>query len=80
MNEDGTMDNPKLRPVEAIATQDNMICLRDPLGFSDKLIFLPQDLFFIVTLFDGKHSILDRGSVRFDDVNDFIFVWRGCYT
>ncbi len=53
------MDYPKLRPVEAFAAQDNLICLRDPQGFSDKLLFVPQDIFFICTLFDGKHSIID---------------------
>jgi AmmeMemoRadiSam system protein B len=53
------MDCPKLRPVEAIPTADKMICLRDPQGFSDKLVFLPYEAFFIVSLFDGRHSILD---------------------
>jgi len=50
---------PKLRPVEAIGVQENQICLRDPEGISDKLVFLSPDLFFIVSLFDGAHSILD---------------------
>jgi AmmeMemoRadiSam system protein B len=50
---------PKLRPVEAIGVQENQICLRDPEGISDKLVFLSPDLFFIVSLFDGVHSILD---------------------
>ena len=50
---------PKLRYVEAIPAQDGMICLRDPLGFSDKMLLLPIDVYFICSLFDGKHSILD---------------------
>jgi hypothetical protein len=54
-----SLEYPKIRPVEAIPAQDNLICLRDPLGISDKLIFLPPELFFIVSLFDGNHSILD---------------------
>jgi AmmeMemoRadiSam system protein B len=58
-NESRYLEYPKLRPVEAIPAQKNMICLRDPQGFSDKLVFLPPEAFFIVTLFDGNHSILD---------------------
>ncbi|MGQ9615208.1 MAG: AmmeMemoRadiSam system protein B [Spirochaetota bacterium] len=54
-----SIEYPKIRPVEAIPAQENLICLRDPMGISDKLIFLPHDLFFIVSLFDGNHSILD---------------------
>jgi len=52
-------DFPKLRPVEAIAVKEDQICLRDPTGISDKLIFLSPDTLFVVSLFDGKHSILD---------------------
>jgi AmmeMemoRadiSam system protein B len=52
-------DYPKLRPVEAIPIPDGRVCLRDPQGFSDKLVFLPPPIFFIVSRFDGQHSILD---------------------
>jgi AmmeMemoRadiSam system protein B len=53
------MDYPKLRPVEAIPAQDRMICLRDPEGFSDKILLLPLEAFFIISHFDGCHSIVD---------------------
>jgi AmmeMemoRadiSam system protein B len=52
-------DFPKLRPVEAIPIPDGRVCLRDPQGFSDKLVFLPPPIFFVVSRFDGRHSILD---------------------
>ena len=52
-------DYPKLRPVEAIPIPDGRICLRDPQGFSDKLLLLPPTAFFVVSRFDGRHSILD---------------------
>jgi len=52
-------DYPKLRPLEAVPAQDDLICIRDPEGISEKLAFLPRDLIFIVSLFDGNHSILD---------------------
>jgi hypothetical protein len=53
------MEYPKLRPVEALPAQQNMICLRDPQGFSDRLLLIPPPLFFVVSLFDGRHSVLD---------------------
>ena len=62
---------PKLRPLEAIPAEEGMVCLRDPAGFSDKLLFLPRDIFFIVILFDGEHSILDIQEAytrRFGDI------------
>ena len=53
------MEYPKLRPIEALPTQENMICLRDPQGFSDKLLLVPPALFYVVSLFDGRHTITD---------------------
>ncbi len=56
------MDYPKLRGVNAFPTQiqgQQMICIQDAQGLSQKAVFLPPPLFFIVSLFDGKHSILD---------------------
>jgi len=56
------MDYPKLRNVEALPVQTQgrtMICLRDPQGLTENLVFLPPDLFFVVRLFDGQHSLLD---------------------
>jgi len=63
MNEQaGNRDHPKLRPVEAIPAEVNgqqVVCLRDPYNFSDRVLVLPHPLFFIVSLFDGRHSFLD---------------------
>ena len=56
------MDYPKLRGVNAFPTQiqgQQVFCIQDPRGFSQKAVFLPPSLFFIVSLFDGKHSVLD---------------------
>lgn len=56
------MENPKLRPVEAFPVQASgkeMICLRDPAGFAEQTLILPQPVFLIVSMFDGQHSILD---------------------
>jgi AmmeMemoRadiSam system protein B len=66
-------DYPKLRPVEAIPAQENMICLRDPQGFSDKILLLQPEAFFIITLFDGRHSILDIQTAYTRRFGDLLF-------
>jgi MEMO1 family protein len=56
------MDFPKLRHVEAfpVSSQDGkLVCLRDPTHMTDKVIFLPAAALFIVSLFDGTHSVRD---------------------
>ncbi len=56
------MDCPKLRPAEAIPGEiggQQVVCLRDPYHFGDRVLVLPHPLFFVVSLFDGRHSILD---------------------
>lgn len=54
---EASIQYPKLRPVEAIAIPDGRVCLRDPQGFSDKLVFLPAPTFFIVSRFDSSFSL-----------------------
>ena len=56
------MDYPKLRPVNVFPVQmsgQNLICLQDPLNISEKSLFIPPALYFIVSHFDGQHSALD---------------------
>jgi AmmeMemoRadiSam system protein B len=53
------VDRPKIRNLEAIPARDDTICLRDPLGLSEKLLLIPVDLFFICTLLDGRHTVED---------------------
>lgn len=56
------MDIPRLRPVEAIPAEvegQQVVCLRDPYHFTDQVLVLPHHLFFVVSLFDGRHSMLD---------------------
>ena len=55
-------DLPKLRNLDMFPAEvsgQKVICLRDPLNFSDKVIFIPYPIFFIIRLFDGQHSIVD---------------------
>lgn len=67
------MDNPKLRAIEAFPTEDGMICLRDPQRFSDRILLLPVNLFFVCALFDGKHSILDIQAEYTRKFGDLLF-------
>ena len=56
------MNTPKLRGVEAFPmSQDGQrfIALRDPAGYTESVLLLPQALLDVVALFDGKHSIGD---------------------
>lgn len=57
-----SLDFPKLRPVEAFPVEmrgRRVICLRDPEGLIDSMLMVPPELFYIVAMFDGQHSILD---------------------
>lgn len=56
------MDYPKLRQIEAFPLETSgkkTIGLRDPSTMDDKVIVVSQPTFFLIALFDGKHSLLD---------------------
>jgi AmmeMemoRadiSam system protein B len=56
------MDYPKLRnlePFPVTVSGKPMIGLRDPLNLTDGIIAFPHQLYPILVLFDGKHSIVD---------------------
>ncbi len=53
---------PKMRGVDAFPAEvsgQKVVCLRDPLNLSGKILFLPYPTFFILSLFDGQHSVVD---------------------
>ncbi len=53
---------PKIRPVEAIPVMDSgrqLICLRDPQNIARNVLSLPLPAYFLVTMLDGKHSVVD---------------------
>ncbi|MCX7825961.1 MAG: AmmeMemoRadiSam system protein B, partial [Verrucomicrobiae bacterium] len=55
-------DKPKLRMVEAFPVQHDgreMIMLRDPLRWTENILFVPAGLLPILQRFDGDHSVLD---------------------
>ena len=56
------MDCPKLRNINAFPVKDSgktLVCLQDTQNVSERALFLSPPLYFIVSLFDGQHSILD---------------------
>ena len=56
------MDYPKLRQIDAFPLETSgqkVIGLRDPSSLDDKVIVVSQPTFFIISLFDGKRSLLD---------------------
>jgi AmmeMemoRadiSam system protein B len=50
-----------------------MLCLQDPQNISEKALFLPIPLYFIVSLFDGQHSILDIQAEYMRKFGEFLY-------
>ena len=70
------MDYPKLRNVNIFPAQisgQTLICIQDPQNISEKALFLPPPLYFIVSLFDGQHSILDVQTEYMRGFGEFLF-------
>jgi len=56
------MEYPKLRNIDVFPLETSgqkVIGLRDPLNLSDRIVVVSYSDFFIISLFDGKHSLLD---------------------
>lgn len=56
------MLKPKLRPLEAIPFRQRgrlFVQLHDPTRISDKLLIIPHEMLFLLSLFDGTNSIPD---------------------
>lgn len=68
------MEYPKIRAVEVFPVEQQgqtLICLRDPSGLAPEPLALGMGAYFIVTLFDGRTSLLDIQAAfakRFGDV------------
>lgn len=56
------MEYPKLRPIEIFPFDDEgkqNVCLRDPSNLSEAMVVISPQVLEIISLFDGKHSVLD---------------------
>ena len=70
------MDYPKLRDINIFPVQNSgqsLLCLQDPQNISEKALFLSPPLYFIVSLFDGQHSILDIQAEYMRRFGEFLF-------
>jgi AmmeMemoRadiSam system protein B len=70
------VDYPKLRNINVFPVQSSgqtMLCLQDPQNISEKALFLPPPLYFIVSLFDGQHSILDIQAEYMRRFREFLY-------
>ncbi len=70
------MDYPKLRNINIFPVQNSgqtMLCLQDPQNISEKALFLSPPLYFIVSLFDGQHSILDIQAEYMRKFGEFLY-------
>ena len=59
---DGIPEYPRLRPVEAVPATiqgQDVLCLRDPMHYSDMVVSVPPQTAAILELFDGAHSLQD---------------------
>ncbi len=70
------MEYPKLRNINLFPVQisgETLLCLQDPQNISEKALFLPLSLYFIVSLFDGQHSILDIQAAYMRKFGELLF-------
>jgi hypothetical protein len=70
------VDYPKLRNINIFPVQSSeqaMLCLQDPQNISEKALFLSPPLYFIASLFDGQHSILDIQTEYMRRFGEFLY-------
>ena len=70
------IDHPKIRGIEAFPVRvsgKEMICLRDPQKLSQDPLIVSQDVLYIISLFDGAHSILDIQEAYMRRYGDLLF-------
>jgi AmmeMemoRadiSam system protein B len=70
------MDFPRLRNINVFPVQSSgqtLLCLQDPQNISEKALFMPLPLYFIISLFDGQHSILDIQAEYMRRFGEFLF-------
>jgi len=57
-----TPQRPKLRPIEAVPVRDGrrvLVQIYDPARISDKLLVVPREMLFLLSLLDGTNTVAD---------------------
>ncbi len=70
------MDNPKLRPIEAIPLRQRgeiVVQVFDPTRVSDKVLIVPHEMLVLLSLLDGKHSIVDIQAALMREFGELVF-------
>ena len=70
------MEYPKLRQIEAFPVETDgrqSVCLRDPLNYTEQTLLVPHNVFYIISHFDGNHSILDIQAKYTQQYGDLLF-------
>lgn len=70
------VDYPKLRAINIFPIQNSgqtMICLQDPQNISEKALFLPPPLYFVISFLDGQHSIRDIQAEYMRKFGEFLY-------
>jgi AmmeMemoRadiSam system protein B len=73
------MDYPKLRNINIFPVQNSgqtFLCLQDPQNICEKALFISPALHFIISLFDGQHSILDIQTEYMRRFGEFLYAER----
>ncbi len=73
------MEYPKLINIDAFPLEysgQQVIGLRDPSSLSDKIVVVPPPVFFVISLFDGKRSLLDIKTEYMRKYGEMIFAER----
>jgi AmmeMemoRadiSam system protein B len=56
------MEYPKLRQIDIFpveVTGQKLLCMRDPLNITEKMVFVPYQMLDVLCFFDGQHSLRD---------------------
>jgi hypothetical protein len=70
------VDYPRLRNVNIFPVRNSgqtVLCLQDPQNISEQSLFLSPPLYFIISLFDGQHSILDIQAEYMRKFGEFLY-------
>ena len=73
------MDYPKLRHIDIFPFESSgqkAVGLRDPAGMNDRIVVVSYPAFFIISLFDGKRSLLDIKTAYMRKYGEIIFTER----
>jgi MEMO1 family protein len=73
------VDYPKLRAINIFPIQNSgqaTFCLQDPENISEKALFLSPPLYFVVSFFDGLHSIRDIQAEYMRKFGEFLYTER----